>query len=474
MRQKKYRKQKNWAIVLSIIIPILLYFNIKFVYSDYCVLPALFSLPVVLYVFFVLIFSKNSNHLFIFPSIALTWVYFLMPYLLKEKVTHLYRVIPENYLPTMAIFCCFAIYFLYAGFYLSFKRGNVKPLSPVSYKASNEQLTFLIKLFIGLGLFFRIGNSLFPQFLDLLGSIIQILFYAPTIACALLVMYFIRKGPSVFLKLFSILYLLIEFFYRIAETLYFHVILLLVGGVIIYFLEQKRLPYKFVILFLLLTIPLYLTRFDHRYGQVLDRWYNGNKSTFLEISSEGIGLFTETLSTFDYSNFDMDSDKYGTENKSSRFENVSYLAHCVYKHKEGGMSFKYGQTFYWLPIAPIPRILIPFKPVNVLSTKIAEDYGLKGNSKGSMNFPILCESYINFGFYGILIIAFFQGMFFKWSFYKVGGIKGDLNILIFLNILKQLGTVEANITLVFGAILQVFVFWYLLLKYVLPKQNIQE
>ena len=126
-----------------------------------------------------------------------------------------------------------------------------------------------------------------------------------------------------------------------------------------------------------------------------------------------------------------------------------------------------------MPIAPIPRFLLPFKPENILSTKVAEQYGLKGSSKGSMNFPILCESYINFGFLGIVIIAFFQGVFLKWSFLKVGGISGDINILIFLNIVKQLISLEGNITLVFGAILQVFLFWYILINFILPKQKIK-
>lgn len=468
MIEHSFLEKRIIIILFSIFIPVFIFLSFEFVYDNSCVLPALFSLPVVLYVFFLLVLTKNSNHLFIFPTLLLTWVYFLMPYLLEQKVYHPYRVIPDIQLPSMAIFCCIAIYCIYAGYYFSFRKKKIKPLTAVSYRLSNKQLTFLIKLFIGLGLFFRICDKAFPQFFDLLGNSVQLLFYAPTIVVSLLVMYFIRKGGSISLKYITIIYLIAEFFFRIAETLYFEVALLFIGGFIVYFLERKKIPFKTLFLFIIISIPLFITRFDHRYNVVLDRWYGNDNNNFIETVTEGLDLFGKTISNLEIESFTT-FDKENRGASINRFENVSYLAHCIYMHSNAGKKFMYGETFYWLPIAPIPRFLIPFKPKNILSTKVAYEYGLKGNSRGSMNFPILCESYINFGFYGIIIIAFFQGLFLKWSYYKVGGISGDINILIFLNIVKQLITVESNITLVFGAILQVFLFWYLLIRFVLPK-----
>lgn len=461
---------KKWIKGLSIVIPFFVYILGDFVYEDICVIPSLLSLSIVLYCLFSLIFFKKAGDLFIFPSLALTWLYFLSPYLNDIKVSHIYRIIPEEKLPIMAWFCCFAIFAIYAGFYRTFRKRKVKSLSLTDYRVSNTQLAFLIKLFLGLSLFFRLGNDFFPKILEALGNTIQLLFYAPTILCSLLVLYFVRNGSSIIIKVISISYLIIEFFYRVAETLYFHVVLLVIGGFVLYFLEKKKLPYKTAIIFLMLTIPLFLTRFDHRYKTVVDRWYGGNNASFIEITTEGITLFSETISNFQIESLFVEKKE---DESSSRFENISYLGHCVHKHTDDNMEFKYGETFYWLPIAPIPRFLLPFKPENILSTKVAEQYGLKGSSKGSMNFPILCESYINFGFLGIVLIAFFQGVFLKWSFLKVGGISGDINILIFLNIVKQLISLEGNITLVFGAILQVFLFWYILINFILPKQKIK-
>lgn len=437
----------------------------NFVNSAYDFIPVIFallSLVIIISNLILVFLTKDVKHIFILPFLFLTWVYFLSPYLKSERVSHAYRIIPDNFLNEMAIYCSLAVFAMYFGYYLFLNNRSISPLTDSNYRAPLSTIRKLLVIFLALGIIFRTGSEIFPELMDSLGNTIQILFYAPTIVVALFVLYFLREGKSIPLKLLVSLYILLEFFFRVAETLYFHVILLFAGGFLVYFFEKRKIPFKFALFFLIITVPLFLTRFDHRYSVVVDRWYNGNESSFIDISMEGINLFENTLFNWDLKDYSKELDG----KNENRFEQISYLGQCVYKHEIENKAFLAGETFYWLPIAPIPRLLIPFKPINNLSTDIAEEYGVKGNGKGSMNFPMLVESYINFSFFGIILFSLFLGIFIKWVVLKIGFGLGDINLLIFINLLKHFLAVEANITLVLGGMLQVLIFWWLLMQFI--------
>ena len=141
-------------------------------------------------------------------------------------------------------------------------------------------------------------------------------------------------------------------------------------------------------------------------------------------------------------------------------------------HKKGIKPFLNGETFYWLPLVPVPRVIFPAKPKNVMSTDVATEYGLRGEvSIASINFPMLVEGYINFGFKGMVLMSLLFGIAYKWFASKFGFGVGDLNLIIVMNSVKQFTHAEGNITLVFGALIQVYLFWYVVVWFFKLNEN---
>lgn len=93
-------------------------------------------------------------------------------------------------------------------------------------------------------------------------------------------------------------------------------------------------------------------------------------------------------------------------------------------------------------------------------------YGLKDKSwRASINFPMLCEFYANFGYLGMIFLSFFNGILIVWFMRKFNDGEGDTNLLLLIFIVSKIIVVEANVTLAYGAILQVIAVCWLYKRY---------
>jgi hypothetical protein len=456
----------NLNIGLSIFSSVILHFVSHSPYGNFPHYASVVSSFPVFYIFYELFFNIKLLNLFILPFIGMNWVYFQSPFLLVEKTKYYPRHILDEYMDKMALFSCISIFLIYIGFYLFFK--NVKPITSKKLKLKNSTIESLTYLFIALGIIYRLGSFLLPAITTSLSNMIQILFYSPTIAIALYGLFLIRTKSYPKLSFYHIvvlLFFLYELLLRLSTTMFISSILLLSGIFFVYFYEKKKIPVLYLLIAGISFLPFYLTR----------KYYRTTSKILLEedqgVASvkKGADLVTNVFSNegeadFDQYNSNLEKnweEKYG----KNRFENISLFSQIMYYHDRKDKPFYYGETFYWLPIAPIPRLIIPFKPENLLSTETAVEYHLRGKKGGtSINFPMLVEGYINFGFYGMLIMALFFGVGFKWFAMKIGVGYGDINILIAINVIKQLVHAEGNITLVFGALIQVLLFWFVIIK----------
>ena len=254
-----------------------------------------------------------------------------------------------------------------------------------------------------------------------------------------------------------------ELLLRISTTMFVSTAMLFSGAILAYFLEKKKLPVFSLIIIILLLTPIYLTRKYYRsYNKIS---YETNNSQF----ESGSNILTDMYSDEGQEKFDKFSNKLEkntrTRNKKNRFENLSFISQLVYYHNKKKRPFLYGETFYWLPLTPIPRIIYPDKPLSEMAKEMPISYHLRGKGgTTAINFPMFAEAYINFGFWGILIMAFIFGLSFKWFAMKFGLGVGDLNLIIAINCFKQFTHAEGNITLVFGALIQVLLFWFVIIK----------
>lgn len=450
------------SIIISSCISLIFYNSTNSYYDEVLVAIVCCSLVLVLSNLFLFFYTKNNFHLLFFPTLLLTWIYFQRPFISDSEIWYNSRVIPSKYLLDIVLFPALGIGALFIGYYLSFRKMNIKPFSDPNLKVSNNYISSLIYIFILSGILNRFLEFNFPEVFENSGQLLFILKQSGTSVIALTTIYYLRNGRNILLFILVVLFSFMEYVLCLMSTLFTQIIVLFGGGFLMYILERKKIPYKALLIFLILNIPVYANRFQHRFNEEVEQ----SSTNFSLALVKGQEIFLDNIENFDYENLFQKENKNLKENEIDRMEQVSYLGQTVFKHEIVGWSYHLGSTFWWLPLVPIPRILYPEKPENLMATRVAEEYGLKNpETGGAMNFPMLVEYYINFGFWGIIIFSFFQGAFYKWTLKKICYGNGDLNLLILMSLILQLMKIEANITLVFGQIIQILIFWWFILYF---------
>ncbi len=322
---------------------------------------------------------------------------------------------------------------------------------------------------------FQYLSSSFSELINPIIGILAILRYIPSLISVGITLMLLRGNNNIFTLSLLLFFFFILFLIAVAQTLFISVILIVVPPLIVYFFEKNKIPVISVVLILIILTPLFLVRHYYR-EQAAEWWYNDVEVSNAFLVKQGIKILKETYdkkNIFDTSDKIVDADKKA----ESRFEQVSYLGQCVYQHEIKGRPYLLGKTFWWLPIAPIPRAILPFKPENILATKLATEYGLRGEgSKAAMNWPLIADYYINFGFFGIFFFSFFQGMAYKYTYKLLAFGQGDLNLIALFSLILPIIKIESNVTLIFGQIIQFLLLWYVfsltfLKKYKYKKQK---
>lgn len=440
-------------VVFGIISSIILY---GFSYSPYGGFPKLIAVVssfIIFYLSWEIILNRKISVLYILPFITLNWLYFQSPFLLKDRTYYYNRIISEEYVDEIAIYCGIAIYLIFIGYKFFFNRDN-KSISSKKLRFKPDVLVSVVYLFTFLGIIYRLGQQFSPKLIANLSNLIQLLPYSSTIVFGFYLLILLNSKkvwkPAT-LDIFVILFLLSDFLIRLSTTLFSEVAILFAGPLLVYFREKEKLPIFSIMVALLVLVPVYQTRKYFRLHSDEVKEFSGS-----EVSKGR--LLLKNAYTLENRKEYQELQEEGED--FNRFENLSFISHVVLQHKKRIKPFLYGETFYWLPLVPIPRILYPSKPRNVMSTDVATSYGLRGKiSIASINFPMLVEGYINFDFKGMLVMALLFGIAYKWFAMKFGFGIGDINLIIIINSIKQFTHAEGNITLVFGALIQVFLFW---------------
>ena len=407
----------------------------------------------VLLLFLLFLNTRNTRYLAGFFPIAMTWIYFLLPYLKSEMIMHDYRIIPQEHLYHMSIFSMFSIVAFFIGFVIHQEVYDKTIFKKDFFKIN--QLEKLFWTFLLLGILQRYLESYMHWIYRPLGEIMQVFEFSQVLALSIGLLYFLRGGKSAIVMIIYFLFFNFELFYRISDTLFSKVFYMLSSMLLVYIIEKKHIPWKIILLVFILSIPAFNNRKVYR-EEVFDRWFYGAESiSVIQRVSKGFNFFYEPLLDFEIEELGNIIDSQS----SSRFENISYLGQCVHMVMNQDKELKWGSTFLWFPLAIIPRAIFPWKPINNLHSEVAQEYGTKGFAKGAMNFPMLVEFFINFGFYGMIIFSFFQGYFTNWILSKTGYAAGDLNLLIFINLFWHLVKIESNVAMIFGGFLQVVLTW---------------
>lgn len=436
-------------------------------------LPAIISFALVLFPLISFVATHRGHHLGILFPAALTWLYFQAPYVYDEFPSHAIRIVPSEHLPAMAWFSAAAILALCSGYYFSFRRTPDWSISKPGMRLDLHHLGLLYWATFSLGFLNLFTRYYFGEQLKPLGQLLVFWTYSQTVACCLAILYVLRGGRSMLVICTAFAFFVMQFLYYTSETLFAYHALLLSAMFTTFALERRRIPWLIFLIVALLMLPLFAKRKLYR-AQVFDLWYS-------RASTERPSLFSRFAVGLDniqrsYRDWDWSlADEVAEEQGRTRLEAVTYLGQCVYCVEALGVPLKKGATFWWLPLQVVPRLLWPSKPINYHASGLAIEYGLKNPAaKGAMNFPMLAEMYINFGFPGMVILSLLSGVLYRFLLRLTCYGDGDLNLLAFASVVPFLLKVETNINMVFGNIFFVLIFWWLVRRLLLGSNSSRE
>jgi hypothetical protein len=186
-------------------------------------------------------------------------------------------------------------------------------------------------------------------------------------------------------------------------------------------LYTKRLPVNRLIVIAL--IIFFLSPVKGTFRQTV--WYGSETSASMSLIdrvafwvSEAGQYWIETLSgTRTISD--------STSDALTRTDMIHQLAY-VYSLTPSEIPFQYGGTYSYFFVAFIPRIIWPNKPVATANSTFAVTYRItteEGARRSTFGMGLVTEAYINFGWYGVLIIMFLQGAILGLLQHIFGGIK---------------------------------------------------
>ncbi|HNP84281.1 MAG TPA: hypothetical protein PKN47_22690 [Nitrospira sp.] len=425
-------------------------------YPFYKFVPCL-SLGVCTFLFCLQVTSARLLHLPIFFVTALTWIYFCAPFL-YESLPRVdpRRVLREEDLWNLSIYPSLSIFALVLGYYSVASQTLAKPFFSTQEQLSNDLLVKLSSLLCISGILYLIVNQSLPEVFTPLGRILGILENLTLFGVIFSTLLYLRRGMTPMVLTLALVAFLAQSFVIVSNTLFARLAYYITALGVTIFASQRKIPWIPAFLVLIVIIPMFANRKKHRFSTSQD--VNESTSTLYGRISRGFNIAVDDMGNWDWSN----TIEASNEILSSRLENVSFLGHCVYLH-ESGKQFKHGETFSSIYTVLIPRIFWADKPKQDQGNVLATEYGFK--DKGfhvAINFPWLAELYINFGYEGMLIGSVILGSFFRLSCEFAGFGVGDINLLVFCDLLWWLLCNENNLSMVVGGILQILVVWWII------------
>lgn len=421
----------------------------------------LLSLPLALWPSIMLLLTGERHHVPIGVLTAVAWLYFCAPFTYTIfPAWDFSRFYTASDLLLAVTFSGVSIAALLVGYYCNLIRR--KPLFNSQQRFEKVTLRRLIYWLLFVGWMYFMALRIWPVQINEVGRVIAILESCTTFGYALALLAILRKTASPLLLGVVCVSLVGDLFVIVSTTLMAGAVFLAASLCLVFVLEKGKLPWKTMIISFFLILPPYSGRMFHRFD--VDQSMGG--APFITLLQKGLSSLWQ-----DYADFEWRSGFTVMDVQlSTRLETASFLAHCINQHASG-KEFKYGETFWYLPLVLVPRFILPIKPSNTQGGSLSEEYGLKGleSYDTSINFPWLVEFYINFGAWGMVLCSICVGVFVRSVFDLAGMGLGDLNLLLFVQLLHWIFAVESNVTLIFGNMLQICFVWWVISRLILVK-----
>ena len=158
LRSNQWRQSFFVSVVIVLVISVL----IKPYRWDLAII-SLISLPIVIMPLLMYMNTKSLLHITIVLPIFMTWFYFLNPFLLSDPITHSYRIIPEEFLFTMALYSALSLLAMFLGYYFTLRNYTFGGLRIPAVRFNTRTIGNLTLLMIFLGLIGEYIGRIFQQ-----------------------------------------------------------------------------------------------------------------------------------------------------------------------------------------------------------------------------------------------------------------------------------------------------------------------
>lgn len=278
----------------------------------------------------------------------------------------------------------------------------------------------------------------------------------PTIAFAILLRNFMRGEATQIDKLLIALFLLIRFLTAISSGW----LGMLVGVIIIcaavYLAERRKIPTIIVATAIIAILFFQVGKDEFRKTYWVSQEDAGTVEKVGFWVSASVNKWEEAL-----------SDTTGKSLRTVIFPSISRVALLaqtanVLEMTPSIVPYQYGQLYTYVVVGLIPRFLWPDKPsVNEANQFYQVAYGLTTEEQlGTVSIAvgILTEGFMNFGWFGVVGIMFFLGVFF--DFYQTTFLSRTAGMLmnaLGLVLLPQFLSIESQLAMYIGGLVQTMI-----------------
>lgn len=409
------------------------------------------------------------------------------------------ETILSNYLKLALFYSVIFITVLIFYFYLVIKRKEI------NYKIKNiknkEKISYILFLFLIIEiLFFQtyfFNQNIFFQLLEAAKYILLFYFIFiilkrvnetrfPIFEFLLLFIFFITLGFMIFsnkkssiFELYLISYLII--FYMIILRLdrnkkIFIIFLIIISLIIVNFIKENSRTKNFI----KIADP-YKNSYFKNYS-AMTAYYdkkNNNPSMKIDlISDEKIRLniiegHINKIKFLEHKNFRIIHQIYQRTIKITEFAWVitihknNELLNEISNNSVARKSFLLGETYKPFFTKIIPRYFYKNKPIENYANIYGRNYYLMNeyDKSTAQNLHILIEAYINYSFYGVLLLSIFIGSFIFIIFNIVLKTKTELNkILVLSPIILFSLSMESNLSLSFSGVIFIYLLLYMFIN----------
>ncbi len=405
-------------------------------------------------------FAHKEVGLPAFPVLCLAYAFqFAVPIFTREPIMQLVHgqiaYLDDEDVITALLLSLLGVFALLIGYYGSQARNLVKHIPAIGLHIDEKKvIVYCILVCISIPFLAKAHDILSEELYLQLSALIRVLQNQALVAIAILGCLIYQGRGRVWYRVLLYCIIVLSVLQGLATGFIEQTIIPIAALFIIQWQVTKRLPLASIIAVVLIFI--FLSPVKHEYRRAM--WFE--ETAVADSSVDRAWLWARQASQYWKDTFSGErSFVESTEQAASRTDLIHQFA-LIYSMTPSEVPYQYGATYSYFWVTLVPRAIWPEKPLAGSANKFyAVTYGVtteEGAERSTFGVSLLAESFINFGWIGIILIMALQGAIFNMLQHMFGeqqsGAGGQaVYVAFFVFFLNGIGS---SAEILFGNILQ--------------------